>query len=395
MNGDLLRRVDSLVEIHDAISALSDKGKTATPGGTDSGPSSEVEYQAEALLKQTDNLLDALSKIFNDIFSFKPDEIPIRFTKYFISIVLKTCSTKELMREASYNQVLALVEQLLTRLLIENLDKIGSPAQKEGESILRNLNSSMLRMLENCQHTHIFLVLFSLLTKYRDDPANAKVPSLIIKCLLKLSKNMEKIIEKIDLDKFLLAIHEYLVSVGNQQASSNDDLGLRIAKTLINETVRLKKESIWDHFAVVEQHPSQDQRLKKWILIILRSSDSTGVRSSVVSSTGAEQTAQAAPSTGGQSRIYVETEIKRIIQDLKDPSRRENGLARLEKFEEANPGYDYQRNLSKEGVEFCQGVMLDLNRFKRGISHNSTNPSSGLAGSTEPGNPQDNRPTSM
>ena len=72
----------------------------------------------------------------------------------------------------------------------------------------------MLRMLENCQHTHIFLVLFSLLSKYRDDPANVKVPSLIIKCLLKLSKNMEKIIDKIELDKFLLAIHEYLVSVG-------------------------------------------------------------------------------------------------------------------------------------------------------------------------------------
>lgn len=72
-------------------------------------------------------------------------------------------------------------------------------------------------------------------------------------------------------------------------------------------------------------------------------------------------------------------------------------MARLEKFEEANPSFDYQRNLSKEGVEFCQGVMLDLNRFKRGISHNSTNPSSGgMAGSTEPaGNPQDNRPTSM
>lgn len=169
----------------------------------------------------------------------------------------------------------------------------------------------MLRMLENCQHTHIFLVLFSLLTKYRDDPANAKVPSLIIKCLLKLSKNMEKIIEKIDLDKFLLAIHEYLVSVGNEQKSNNDDLGLRIAKTLINETVRLKKESIWDHFAVVEQHPSQDQRLKKWILIILKSSDPNaphGVRGSVVSNTETDKPAQPAP-----SRIYIETEIKRIV----------------------------------------------------------------------------------
>lgn len=56
-----------------------------------------------------------------------------------------------------------LVEQLLTRLLIENLDKIGSAQNKEGEVILKNLNSSMLRMLENCQHTYIFIALFKLL----------------------------------------------------------------------------------------------------------------------------------------------------------------------------------------------------------------------------------------
>ena len=56
---------------------------------------------------------------------------------------------------------------------------------------------------------------------------------------------MEKIIDKIDLDKFLLAIHEYLISVGNDNKSNNDDLGMRIAKTLVNETVRIKKESIW------------------------------------------------------------------------------------------------------------------------------------------------------
>jgi len=37
-----------------------------------------------------------------------------------------------------------------------------------------------------------------------------KLAGLIIKCLLKLSKIMDKLIEKIDLAKFLVAIHEYL-----------------------------------------------------------------------------------------------------------------------------------------------------------------------------------------
>jgi hypothetical protein len=102
-------------------------------------------------------------------------------------------------------------------LLIENLDKIGE--NKEGELILKNLNSSMLRMLENCNHTYIFCSLFGLLKKYKDDPSMPKLPGLIIKCLLKLSKIMDKLIEKMDLSKFLVAIHEYLSVIDHNNKS--------------------------------------------------------------------------------------------------------------------------------------------------------------------------------
>lgn len=86
---------------------------------------------------------------------------------------------------------------MLTRLLIENLDKIGE--NKEGELILKNLNSSMLRMLENCNLSYIFCVLFRLLREYKDDTSMPKLAGLIIKCLLKLSKIMDKLIDKLDL----------------------------------------------------------------------------------------------------------------------------------------------------------------------------------------------------
>jgi hypothetical protein len=223
--GDLLRQVDALVEINDCIGGSKEKdaAKNATPSPGDP----DLDLMTQAVIKCCDELVDAYTKVMETVFSYPTNEIPLRFTKYFITIVNKTCSQKEIMREVSYERVLGLVEQLLTRLLIENLDKIGNPQNKEGEIILRNLNSSMLRMLENCQHTFVFLVLFKLLTKYRDDPAHAKVPSLIIKCLLKLSKNMEKIIEKLELDKFLVAIHEYLAASGkgSEQKSNNDELG--------------------------------------------------------------------------------------------------------------------------------------------------------------------------
>ena len=127
------------------------------------------------------------------------------------------------MTEVSEKSVHDLVEQLLTRLLIDNLDKIGQ--NKEGELILKTLNSSMIRMLENCNHTYIFGVLFGLLKKFQNDDSLPKMHGLIIKCLLKLNKIMDKLIEKLDMPKFLVSIHEYLVIIDHNNRSQNDDLG--------------------------------------------------------------------------------------------------------------------------------------------------------------------------
>jgi len=115
--GDLLKRVDSLVALNEVISA------TGTQPDTEEN--SVQALQQKALIRLCDELINAFSKVMIDIFSFPVKEIPLRFTKYFITIVNKTCSSKEIMKEVSCNEVHNLVEQLLCRLLIDNLDKIG------------------------------------------------------------------------------------------------------------------------------------------------------------------------------------------------------------------------------------------------------------------------------
>ena len=105
-----------------------------------------------------------------NIFNCPVEEIPLKFTKYFVGVVNHTCSQKDIMREVFYKQVINLVEQLLLNLLIENLDKIGS--NKEGELIQTNLDSSVLGMMENCDQTFICVALFELLNKYNKDQKN-------------------------------------------------------------------------------------------------------------------------------------------------------------------------------------------------------------------------------
>ena len=169
------------------------------------------------MIRCCNELIGAFTHVMNDIFSYPVNDIPLRFTKYFITIVNKTCARKDIMREVNEEQVFIIAEKLLTTLLIENLDKVG--ANKEGQLILTALNSAILRMLENCNHTDIFVVLFTLLKRHKDNPTMPKLAGLIIKCILKLNKIMDKLIDKIDLSKLLVAIHEYLAVIDHDNKS--------------------------------------------------------------------------------------------------------------------------------------------------------------------------------
>lgn len=98
-----------------------------------------------------------------------------------------------------------------------------------------------------------------------------KLPGLIVKCLLKLSKIIEKIIDLLEMEQVLLSIHEYLCMIDHENKTQNDEMGVRIVKTVTNEIVKLKKEAIWGPYKVVEAHPKADQHIQRWIAIIIKS----------------------------------------------------------------------------------------------------------------------------
>jgi hypothetical protein len=53
------------------------------------------------------------------------------------------------------------------------------------------------------------------------------------------------------MEKILLAIHEYLVIINHDNKTQNDEMGIRIVKTVVNELVKLKREKIWDAYTVI------------------------------------------------------------------------------------------------------------------------------------------------
>jgi hypothetical protein len=138
---DLSKRVDSLVSINDMIGTI-------------------TQQTLPVIVKAGNELTSAFVHVMIEIFDKPIEEINLRFAKYFISIVLKTCCCRDVMCTVSQDSVFNLTEQLLTRLLIEGLERVGE--NKEGDTIQKNLNSAMLRILENCNHTYVMCVLIDL-----------------------------------------------------------------------------------------------------------------------------------------------------------------------------------------------------------------------------------------
>ncbi len=71
------------------------------------------------------------------------------------------------------------------------------------------------------------------------------------------------------IDKILLVIHEYLLVINHDEKSQNDEMGIRISKTVIHELVKIKGQAILEQYKLVERHPKMDNHIKKWILLVL------------------------------------------------------------------------------------------------------------------------------
>lgn len=70
--------------------------------------------------------------------------------------------------------------------------------------------------------------------------------------------------------------------------------------------------------------------------------------------------------------MYIEFEIKKIVQDLKDVHKMDQGIEKLNKFTKQNPTYDYSKHLIRESAHFAETVERKLNAFRNGQSWKST-----------------------
>ena len=223
----------------------------------------------ECLIANVDKIITTFKTVSHQLFFVKDlKSIPIKYAKYVSIVLCKLASNKELISNLSYEVLLDLSRELLKYLLINGLDKIGE--NQEGNIIFKSINSTMLRVLENCNTTLVITVLLELLKEFHEKD-DKNLISLTIKCLLKTTHNLSENINNIQIDKILLQIHLLLLNLQKNNPdmnikTTNNNLIINTVKNIVGDFVKLKKEKILEDYSKsVKNHQLNDKYLLKWI----------------------------------------------------------------------------------------------------------------------------------
>lgn len=297
--------------------------------------------------ENVDKLFITFANMQKDIFGKSDKEIPIKFAKYFLNISCKLCSIRGIVVNASNEAMTEIMEQLLTNLLYPGLDKIGE--EKEGELISRSLNSSMLNLIDKCNPTRVFNVLFKLYLKSKQKECNTKLPELIVKCILKLAKIMDSLLMSIDISELLVCIHEFVCS---PTQLPQDDTGIRAVKTVLNELVKMKKEGIWEYYQAIEKLGTEDIYIKRWISLMLQSQNP---------SVAPVQKANESAVENRESSLRSSDELKLIFEGLNSQSTFQQSIIKLRAYKEQHPDCDLSKYFNSCSKAFANHVLSEVN----------------------------------
>ena len=233
------------------------------------------------LIPNIDNIIRIIIQITHELFesidNLNNKNIRLKFAKYLATILCKITSNKELIIHISYKILYDLCFELLNYLLINGLDKIGS--NQEGNIIFKSLNSAMLRVLENCDTTSVILALLEIVKQNQNNNDSGLLCNLVMKCLFKVTRNINEIANKIQLDRILLQMHlltynfEKLTN-GKETNSQSSIMIIRFIKNFIIDMVKIKKGEIMDDYnKYIAESQYKDKYIYNWIMNTLESLD--------------------------------------------------------------------------------------------------------------------------
>jgi len=290
----------------------------------------------EILINYSESIFNMFISILKETFKESDDEEYVQFRKYTLNLLTKICSLKFFVIELKKETLFSITEELLMKLFQKSLEEI-----EESEYMIKPLNLSVVGLIENTNPTRMFGVLFEIFQRYKELKGTKlnRLPNSTIKCLLKLCKTS---IQDLDIPQVLIIIHEYLLDnfSNTKPRSHNDELGIRISKTVISELVKSKGQAIWEYYnGSIAKHTKSDLHIKRWISIVLKD---------------------------------VNDVLPNIIKGLTSKDISDNSIKDLAEYLKANPSIDIDKYLVDHSVPFSNTVLKTLHEYMDETKVNSS-----------------------
>ena len=230
----------------------------------------KYEENKKILIPNIDKVIEIFIQVLHEMFVENDiKNIHIKFTRYITTVLLKISSNKELISNISYKVLSKITNELLSYLLIQGFDKIKDK-QEEGSIIFKSINSTMLRVIENCNKTDIILVLLDIIKKYQKGEVK-KTANLAVKCLLKATENMNQLVDNLDLKKIFNEMHIIVYTYQQiypdfKNKQQTDDVILRFIRNFLNNVVKIKEKEILDIYDdSIKKSDKEDKYIIYWI----------------------------------------------------------------------------------------------------------------------------------
>ncbi|KAF9584426.1 Microtubule-associated protein, microtubule dynamics during spindle orientation [Lunasporangiospora selenospora] len=186
-----------------------------------------------------------------------------RVCKHLVNSLVSIFSNKELAIKVKSEPLYTLLHELASRLLDKNLDKVES-----GQQLVKALNVTMVKVLENSNRNATFQALLLILVRcaqqlrnVQDSALQAEFGGLIMKCIWKLTKTIKECVNAGTLkpDQLLQDLNDFLVSIPppewkrhGQEGVPLGDMPLRTVKTVLVELSSGMGDDVFNHLGLIQ-----------------------------------------------------------------------------------------------------------------------------------------------
>ncbi|KXZ46795.1 TOG1 protein [Gonium pectorale] len=325
-----------------------------------------------------------------------------RACKYSANSLMNLCSAKSLTVGLGDHTLRQMLNVLLACMIDGRMRQVA-----DGDGLLKAINMLIMRLLEHANRPGVFGALIHLLREPNPRIYQMVHPStappdggaaemllrwndMVVKCLIKMTKQLASIIPTINVGEVLVHIHHYMQNLGAEEVrrrSAVEDKPLRMIKTVLHELCKHRGHEIYRDVQAMPgvTEAEEDMVMLPYIKLNL-DTQHTGMRPlqpAGFSGAAAMPRAPIAPTTTSDEQEARNT-LAAIFKRIGDKAQSQQALVDLHHFIEANPGIDVlNQMLAQVSPYFKTYLQRGLAKVRLQTQHAAAMAAAAAAASTE------------